>query len=190
FIGREDGEAEVYVMPAVGGPATRLTHLGSITTVLGWTPDGKKIVFASTATQPFQRLTPLYTINPEGGQPEPLAYGPAQSISFGPEGGVVLGRKAQELAYWKRYRGGRTGEIWIDTKGNGRFRSLLKLKSNLVSPIWLGERIYFLSDHEGVGNLYSCTPRGTKIQRHTHENNYYVRRPATDGTRIVYQAGA
>src|SRR5512147_181187 len=46
FIGREEGEGEVYVMPAAGGPATRLTYLGSQTTVLGWTPDSQKIVFS------------------------------------------------------------------------------------------------------------------------------------------------
>jgi len=190
FIGREDGEAEVYVMPAVGGQATRLTFLGGSTTVLGWTPDGKNIVFASDAGAPFRSLTSLYTISPDGGQPEPLPYGPARSISFGPDGGVVLGRRAQELANWKRYRGGTAGDIWIDTKGKGSFKPLLKLESNVVSPIWLGDRIYFLSDHEGIGNLYSCTIKGKDIRRHTHHNDYYVRQPATDGNRIVYRAGA
>ena len=91
FVGREDGEAEVYVMPADGGPATRLTYLGSATTVRGWTPDSKNIVFASNAGQPFPHLTPLYTISPQGGQPEPLPYGPARSISFGPDNGIVKG---------------------------------------------------------------------------------------------------
>ncbi|MDH3674392.1 MAG: PDZ domain-containing protein, partial [Anaerolineae bacterium] len=190
FIGREDGEAEVYIMPAVGGEATRLTYLGSSTTVLGWTPDGKRIVFASDAGSPFRQLTMLYTISPAGGQPELLPYGPARSISFGPEGGVVVGRRAQELANWKRYRGGTAGDIWIDVKGNGRFKSLLKLKSNLVSPIWLGDRIYFLSDHEGIGNLYSCNPNGRTVRRHTHHDDYFVRQPATDGRCIVYRAGA
>jgi tricorn protease len=190
FIGREDGEAEVYIMPAVGGEATRLTFLGSMTTVLGWTPDGKKVIFASDAGAPFRQLTMLYAVSPDGEQPESMAYGPARSISFGPEGEVVIGRRAQELANWKRYRGGTAGDIWIDVKGNGRFRSLLKLNSNLVSPIWLGDRIYFLSDHEGIGNLYSCQPNGRNIRRHTDHDDYYVRQPATDGRRVVYRAGA
>ncbi len=190
FIGREDGESEVYVMPAEGGPATRLTYLGSFTFVVGWTPDSKKIVFGSNARQPFGVLSPLSTISFKGGEPEPLPYGPARSISFGPEGGAVIGRKARELANWKRYRGGTAGDIWIDVKGKGTFKPLLKLKSNVINPMWVGDRIYFLSDHEGVSNIYSCTVRGTKIQRHTHHDNYYVRQPATDGSRIIYRAGA
>jgi len=190
FVGREDGETEVYVMPAEGGPATRLTFLGAATSVVGWMPNGEEIIFASNAGQPFRQITPLYAISPAGGQPRRLPYGPARSISFGPTGGVVIGRKAVEMAYWKRYRGGTAGDIWLDAAGNGRFKPLLKLKSNIIRPIWLGERIYFLSDHQGVGNLYSCTLRGTGLKRHTNHADYYVRHPTTDGRRIVYSAGA
>jgi tricorn protease len=119
-----------------------------------------------------------------------LSYGPARAISFGPDGQVVLGRRSEELAYWKRYRGGTAGDIWVDTKGNGKFKSLLNLNSNVARPMWVGDRIYFLSDHEGIGNLYSCTPGGKDIRRHTHYDDYYVRQPSTDGRRIVYRAGA
>jgi tricorn protease len=189
FIGRDEGAAEVYVMPAAGGEATRLTYLGANTRVLGWTPEGD-IVFASNSAQPFRVMTLLYKINPQSRASEPLPYGPARSISFGPDGGVVIGRRSQELAYWKRYRGGTSGDLWIDIKGNGKFKNLLKLKSNLINPMWLRDRVFFLSDHEGIGNLYSCTTRGTRIQRHTSLEDYYVRDPATDGRRIVYRTGA
>src|SRR5581483_795340 len=60
---------------------------------------------------------------------------------------------------------------------------------NPVSPMWLGDRLYFLADHEGIGNIYSCALDGSGITRHTHHNDYYVRFPSTDGSRIVYTAG-
>ncbi len=190
FVGCEDGENEVYVMPAMGGAPKRLTYLGSGTTVLGWTPDGEKIIFASNAGQHFFRVTPLYTISLNGGCPEKLPFGPARAVSFGADKGVVLGRRANDLYSWKRYRGGRAGDIWIDQKGHGKFKLLLKnMKHNLANPIWLAERIYFLSDHEGIGNLYSCDLDGEDLKRHTHHEDYYVGYPKTDGRRIVYQAG-
>lgn len=191
FVGREEGHWEVYVMPAIGGPATRLTYLGATTFVVGWRPDSQQIIFSSNSGQPFYNLTPLFAISREGGYPESLPYGPARSISFAPKKGVVIGRRAIDLAEWKRYRGGEAGDIWIDRSGRGKFKPLLKkLNGNMATPMWFKQRIYFLSDHEGIGNLYSCNLAGQDIQRHTHHTDYYVRHPKTDGQRIIYQAGA
>ncbi|HTS18923.1 MAG TPA: S41 family peptidase [Verrucomicrobiae bacterium] len=189
FSGRDEGSLEVYVMPANGGEARRLTFLGANTLVVGWTAGGR-IIFSSNAEQPFGGPPRLWTIGVDGGAAEILPTGPAQSISFGPHGGCVIGRNALDPARWKRYRGGTSGDLWIDATGKGQFRRLIELKGNPSRPLWIGPRIYFLSDHESVGNLYSCTPTGRDLRRHTHRDDFYVRNPATDGHRIVYHAGA
>ncbi|MEO0408316.1 MAG: peptidase, partial [Cyanobacteria bacterium P01_A01_bin.135] len=190
FVGREDGQAEVYVMPASGGSAQRLTFLGVGARVVGWSPDGQWILFASSAGQPFRRLMQLHRVHCEGGLPERLPYGMAHTVSYGPDGGVLLGRNIGDPARWKRYRGGLAGVMWIDANGSGRFEKLLELDGNIASPMWVGDRIYFLSDHEGTGNLYACTPSGEDLQRLTHQQDYYLRNASTDGQRIVYHAGA
>jgi tricorn protease len=190
FTGRDEGSNEVYVMPTAGGPARRLTYLGAQTLVTGWSPDGAAIIFTSNAAQPFAGQFQLYAIPPAGGDPALLPTGPASSISYGPNGGLVIGRNTTDLARWKRYRGGLTGELWVDADGDGRWRKLIQLGGNVALPLWVGERIYFVSDHEGIGNLYSCAPTGEDLRRHTHHASYYVRHPATDGRRIVYHAGA
>ncbi len=190
FIGREEGHTEVYVMPALGGPARRLTYLGSMARVVGWCPNGESILFTSNAGQPFQGLLKLFTVSLNGGLPQELPIGPAQSISYAPDGGVVIGRNTGDPARWKRYRGGTAGELWVDVEGNGQFRRLIQLEGNLANPMWLGERIFFLSDHEGVGNLYSCLPTGEDLKQHTTHQTFYARNASTDGQRIVYHAGA
>jgi tricorn protease len=193
FTGQEEGHPEVYAMPASGGPAKRLTFLGADSRVVGWQPDGRSVIFASDTAQPFARVHDLYTVPSEGGQPERLTLGPALSISYGPGGGAVIGRNTTDLARWKRYRGGLAGDLWIDAEGRGEWRRLIQLEGNVALPLWIGSgqgRIYFVSDHEGIGNLYSCLPTGEELRRHTHHDEYYVRHPATDGRRIVYSAGA
>jgi tricorn protease len=195
YVGREEGQAEIYLMPAQGGPARRLTFLGgSQCLTAGWSPDGK-IIFANNAAEPFPSLLHLYAIDPEPDEqgtaaPEQLNLGPARAISFGPDGAKVIGRNTGDPARWKRYRGGTVGQLWIDANGDGEFQRLLALDGNTTSPLWLGERIYFISDHEGIGNIYSCLPDGGDLSRHTDHHIFYARYAASDGRRIVYHAGA
>ncbi|MEZ4655024.1 MAG: hypothetical protein R3E12_15895 [Candidatus Eisenbacteria bacterium] len=191
FTGRDDGPNEVYVMPADGGTPERLTWFGSVTQVAGWHPNGKAVLAASDWRQPFKKTLHLQSIPLDGGQPVPLNVGPARSISHDPFGdGVVVGRNSGDPARWKRYRGGTAGTLWVDRNGSGEYVPLIQLAGNLASPMWVNGRIYFLSDHEGYGNLYSVTPTGRGLTRHTDHDDFYVRFPSTDGRNIVYHAGA
>src|SRR5947209_7993576 len=189
FTSREEDHPEVWVMPAGGGPAQRLTHLGgAITNVVGWSPDGR-IAAVSTAEQPFRRWAMPLLVDPETGELDWLGLGPARELSWAPDGrGAVLGRYAVDPARWKRYRGGTAGQLWVDRSGEGTFRRILAdVDADIAHPLWVGNRIYFISDHEGFGNLYSVRPTGGDLRRHTDHADYYARFPSTDGARIVYQ---
>lgn len=191
FIFLEEGHPEVYVMPSEGGEPKRLTYLGSEQAiVIGWTSDSKKIIFCSDARTPFFRHAEGYELSPETGEITPLQLGHLKHISRDEKGRIVLGRNATDPSMWKRYRGGTAGQLWIDADGKGEFKRLCKLNGNLVNPMWVKDRVYFLSDHEGVGNIYSCLTDGTDVKRHTQHSEYYVRFPSCDGERIIYGAGA
>lgn len=192
FVGHEEGPSEVYVMPAEGGVAQRLTFQAATCRVLGWSTDGTEILYASNAGQFAERFEVIYAISPNGGQPHQVTVGMANAIAYGPRGGVVIGRNIniREMSHQKRYRGGRVGHLWCDLTGEGEFQRLLNLDGNVADPCWVGERIYFISDHEGVGNVYSCTPTGEDLRRHTNHQDFYARHLSSDAQRLVYQAGA
>jgi tricorn protease len=190
FISRDEGHPEVYVMPAQGGRSIRRTFLGaSLARIVGWSRDGRKILFACNGAQPMIKIMKIFAVDREGGVAEEQPYGPAHYLALGTKG-VVVGRYGADPARWKRYKGGTVGQLWIDPDGRGRFERLIETGGNLSNPMWIGDRIYFHSDHEGVGNLYSCGPDGKNLKRHTSHEDFYVRHPSTDGKRIVYSSGA
>ena len=188
FTGWSEGPGEVYVMPADGGETRRLTYHGINAAVVGWRPDSSAIIYASSAGEPSRRMVSLHEVAPNGGPTSKLPYGLARSIAFGPNGAIVLGRNTGELAFWKRYRGGTAGYLYLDPTGEGNFRRLLDLTGNITAPCWVGDRIFFLSDHEGIGNVYSCLPTGEDLRRHSNQTEYFARGLQSDGSRLVYFA--
>ncbi len=196
FVGREEGHPEVYCMDADGGAPVRRTFLGaSLCRVAGWSRDSREILFATNAAQPFMNFLKIWAVGAASGLPRALPYGQARYASQG-AGGIVIGRHGGDPARWKRYKGGLAGKLWVCPGGpggagsRGTFRRLIELDGNLSHPMWIGSRVYFHSDHQGIGNLYSCTPAGKDLRRHTDHADFYVRNPSTDGKRIVYHAGA
>jgi tricorn protease len=189
YVGRDEQHPEVYLMPAEGGPARRITWLGPDVMVRGWTARGR-IVFVTTHGQPFFRNYRAYELDPQGGLPELLPFGQVNHLAYEDGKVKVIGRNTADPARWKRYRGGTAGALWVDAAGKGEFRRLGELKGNITSPLWLRGRIWFLSDFEGVGNLYSCKADGGDLSRHTDHGDFYARHASSDGERIVYQCGA
>jgi len=178
--------SEVYLISSEGGEPKRLTFFGSpFTDVVGW-KDGMVLV-SSDYHRPFSSWMELFAVDPQGGEPERLPYGPANSIAFG-QSGVVIGRNTRDLPQWKRYRGGTRGVFWIDYYKN-EFKRFLDINGNLNSPMWVGDRFFFLSDHEGIGNLYSVDQYGNDLRKHTDFREYYARNASTDGEVVVMQSG-
>ncbi|AUG77158.1 peptidase S41 [Kitasatospora sp. MMS16-BH015] len=181
-----DGRPEVHVAPVAGGEVRRLTYWGSATTALrGWLPDGRPVA-VTAAGHSTARRTWSYALPLDGGEPERLPYGPIGGLALEPGGprALLLSASSTDPARWKRYRGGQVGKLWI---GAGEFERVhAGLGGNIAAPMWIGERIAFLSDHEGVGQLYSSTPEGEDLRRHGDSTEFYARDATTDGRRVVW----
>ncbi|MDX2563847.1 S41 family peptidase [Streptomyces sp. TX20-6-3] len=199
-------DPEIHLVPIEGGSARRLTYWGSTDTrVCGWTPpdkDGRSDILAvSSHGQPFSYYSWAYNVPTDGSPGGRLPWGPVSDIAVtehdayrragtgAAEGQdaerrtlLLTGKPPHEPAAWKRYRGGATGRLWLHGE-----RLLADIGGHLDCPMAVDGRVAFLSDHEGVGNLYSCLPDGTDLLRHTDHDEFYARHASTDGRRVVYQ---
>lgn len=188
FISNESGNPEIYIIAVEGGRPERQTYTGSEFMFLSqWSEDDKHIYFCSFHSAPF-RVPWLYALNLQTGIVERMPEGEALWVQ---ESGKkrLLGRNKLDGAYWKRYRGGTAGDIWYAPKGKNKYHRLLEMTENNTMPFFFEDKICFVSDHEGHGNLYSCNEKGDKVQRITEHRDFYVRFPRTDGNSIVYQSG-
>jgi tricorn protease len=187
WTSKRDGEPEIYTADTDGGPATRRTYWGDLTTrTIGWTRHDE--VLAVTAHgQPASTHTESWAV-PLDAPPRRLPFGQVSDLALEHGGTALLvGRDRREPAHWKRYRGGTSGRIWLANGDNPLFARVLgDLDGQLAAPMLVGSRLVFLADHEGTGNIYSCALDGSDITRHTDHDGFYVRNPATDGDRIVY----
>jgi tricorn protease len=163
FTGTYDGNPDVYVIPATGGTARRLTFHPSADHVSGWSPDGKRILFASRRNS--ADYSQLYTVSCEGGFPTELPLPIAAEGSYSPDG--------KELAYvpldhafdiWKRYRGGRTSPIWIAKLSDSSVTPIPRDNSNDFNPMWVGDRVFFLSDRHGPISLLSYDTNSKSVK--------------------------
>ncbi len=190
FSSADEGPPAVYVMPAQGGAAKRLTYYGRPCFVVGWSTDGLSVIFRLPGYEGF-RAWSLASVPVSGGAITPLPYGRADGIAYHPDGDLVaVHRHAHDPAWWKRYQGGRAGRIWIHRKSTGEFTELEGGPRTDASPMWIGQRLYFLSDQDGMGDLWCAGADGTGRRRITSNTEFFARTPQAHGSRIVYAKGA
>jgi tricorn protease len=191
FTGEYDGNPDVYVIPADGGEPKRLTFHPSNDIVLGWTPDGRNILFRSDRfAAPPGRYTQLFLVSPEGGTPKKLQVPRADLTSFSPDGTkIAYLETSQEFRTWKRYRGGWSLPIAIFDMKTNSYEELPKTQGMDLFPMWRGNTIYFISDRDGVMNLYSYDLASKQTKKLTDYQEYDIKWPSLGPDAIVYENG-
>jgi tricorn protease len=163
FSGQYDGNTDVFVVSANGGQPKRLTYHPAAEQVVGWTPDGKSVIFSSSMLSNTDAPR-LFTVNLTGGVPKALPFPMGTMASFSPDGqqlAYVPGFKWQEA--WKRYRGGQAYTIWIARMSDSKVYEIPRKDWNDEQPMWVGHKIYYLTDPKGPVGLNSYDVDSKKV---------------------------
>ena len=189
FTGEYDGNADVYVVPVLGGEPKRLTYHPGGDAVLGWSPDGR-ILFRSTRDSDLPDYSKLFLVSPEGGVPEELSVPRASLASFSSDGQrIAYNMTSQETRTWKRYRGGWKSPIALFNLKTHAYEALPTTEAMDMFPMWSGNSVYFISDRDGVMNLYRMELATKKVSKLTNYTEFDIKWPSLGPNAIAYENG-
>lgn len=199
FTGQYDGDEQVYVIPAEGGVPRQLTYYpangplpprwGYDNQVYGWTPDGKRIIFRSLRDSYGLTTNRLYTVSAEGGLPVALPMPDSGAGDMSPDGKrMIYSPLFRDFRTWKRYEGGWAQDLYIFDLATHAVEKIASHPRTERDPMWVGDKIYFVSDRDGTLNLYSYDLARKTVSQLTRSKTWDVRWPSADELgQIVYE---
>lgn len=186
YTGTYDGNTDVYAVPAAGGQPRRLTYHPGPDVAVGWTPDGKSVLFRSRRYS-YSDPDQLYTVPVTGGLPRELPLSMAEEGSYSPDGShLAYVPGFQWEPFWKGYKGGQHTQIWLARLSDSSVVRIPDENANERDPMWVGDTVYFLSDRDGANTLFGYDTKSAKVTKLIDNTGFDIT-SATDGPGgIVY----
>jgi tricorn protease len=192
FSGEYAGNFDVYIVPSEGGEPRRLTWHPGADLVEGWTPDGRSILFSSTRASLAPAGTPrFWTVSSEGGVEEPMVIPRAYQGKISADGTHIAYRMNNSWDEERRnYRGGQNRPIWIVDLKTYDLVSPPWTDSKDVNPVWVDDSVFFISDRDGVANVWEYQTKSKKLAQITKFTDFDVKSmDSGSGTVVFEQAG-
>ena len=195
---------DVWVIPAAGGPARRLTfhptteagtggRHGPDNMVVTWTPDSKFVVYLTKNNDWNTWITEMYKVPVEGGLPTPLPIDYETGLAtFGPDGhSIAYNRIFRNFRTWKRYNGGLGQQVYTYDFDSKQLTQITNWSGANTSPMWYGRKIYYLSDQDEHrrANIWVYDLDSKQTREVTHFTDYDIDFPALGGDAIAFQQG-
>lgn len=189
FTGSYNGNADVYIIPTEGGTPKRLTWHPGADIVCGWGNDGK-VVFTSDRESAPGGNTKLWKIGINDALPQALPMPRAFRGSYSPDGKSF----AYELnirwdVEWRNYRGGQNKPIWILDLQNYGLKKIPFTNSHDMEPLWIGNKIYFLSDRDYGMNVWSYDTQNEKVDQLTFLSEFDIKNLSGNSKGLIYEYG-
>ena len=191
FTGNYDGNTDVYTIPVSGGEPKRITFHPTADLVRGWLND-KEVYFQTTREFDYSLGSRLYKTSLTTDLATPLTMPEAYQGSPSADGRYWAYIKnsdptERDRVAFKRYRGGGMPSIWIFDTKTKNIEVIPGENCNDVKPVWLGSKVYFLSDRDKIVNIFSYDIKTKKVDKLTNYTDYDVRTLSGRGGELVFE---
>ncbi|HSK62394.1 MAG TPA: hypothetical protein VK893_01085, partial [Pyrinomonadaceae bacterium] len=181
---------DVFIAAADGsGEPVRVTMMPEDDFVTAWSPDGKEVIFETTRDE--ETVTRLYKTSADRlALATALPLHQSYSGSMSPDATRIAYNPRSGAGDWRYYRGGYAAPLWIADLKTGALEKLSHGTHNDRNPVWVENRIFFISDRTGIFNLYAYDTKSKKTEQLTRYTGQGVRSAsATNNAAVYVQAG-
>ncbi len=155
---------------------------------MGWTPDGKDILYRNRISDGFSGR--LFLVEKEGGLSRGLPLPEGGFSSYSPDGKkLAYNRVMREFRTWKYYKGGMADDIWIYDPSAQSVTNITNNDAQDIMPMWVGDDIYFISDRDRTMNLFVYNTVSKQTSKVTNFTEYDIKFPSYHGNIIVFENG-
>ena len=188
FTSDRSGTPAVYVMSVEGGDPVRLSWYPAPAYARGWTPDGSRVLYATSRESAPTGYNRLWTVAATGGPSTMLPAPWGHRGAYAPDGRrLVVDRVSRWDVEWRSYRGGQnTPLVILDLASLDEIR-LPNERSMDIDPVWLGGRIYFLSDRDWATNVWSYDVATSRLEQVTRFRDADVKSLGAGGGMLAFE---
>lgn len=168
FASDRYGNFDVFVMPATGGEAKRLTYHSTREVPSSFTADDTAILFnaarqdsASNVQFPTGGMSELYSVPAAGGRVSLVLTTPALDATVDATGDKIIFHdyKGYESDWRKHHTSSVTRDVWAYDVKTGKYTQLSTFKGEDRNPVFDSNNndFYYLSEQGGSFNVYKSS---------------------------------
>lgn len=168
FTSDRYGNDDVFLIDLERNILKQITFLSIDEQLCDISPDNRKILFSRSSTFGFHWQPALYEVEVDGSTPRELFYDFGAYGSYSPLGNFVGYVPGISNYYTKGYTGSANMDIYLYNLKEKSHKRITKHKGDDVHTLWLPDEsgFYYISDHEGVSNLWFYD---FKTEKHTQK---------------------